>query len=236
MDHNKTPLFDALKDYHERGVTPFDVPGHKHGRGLSEFTDYMGETMMQIDVNSMKCLDNLSNPTSVIKEAEALMADAYGADYSFFMVSGTSSSVQAMIMSVCRPGDKLILPRNAHKSATNGLILSGANPVYIQPEINAEIGIAMGVSFETVKKTIDQNEDAKGIFIVNPTYYGVSSDLKKIIEYAHERRIAVLVDEAHGAHFNFHKDLPESAATLGADCGKYSQDWRFPDAKFCASS
>lgn len=217
MNHNKTPIFDALKDYRSRGVTPFDVPGHKHGRGLSEFTDYMGETMMQVDVNSMKCLDNLSNPTSVIKEAETLMADAYGADYSFFMVSGTSSSVQAMIMSVCRPGDKLILPRNAHKSATNGLILSGANPVYIQPEINAEIGIAMGVSFETVKKTIDENEDAKGIFIVNPTYYGVSSDLEKIIAYAHEKRIAVLVDEAHGAHFNFHKDLPQSAAHLGAD-------------------
>ena len=118
MDQNKTPLFDALIDYHNRDVIPFDVPGHKHGEGLKEMSAFFGEKMLQLDVNSMKCLDNLSHPTSVIKEAEELLADAYGADYGFFMVNGTSSSVQAMIMSVCQPGDKIILPRNAHKSAT----------------------------------------------------------------------------------------------------------------------
>lgn len=217
MDQNHTPLFDALKDYHNRGVIPFDVPGHKHGQGLQELSEYFGERMLQLDVNSMKCLDNLSHPTSVIKEAESLLADAYGADYGFFMVNGTSSSVQAMIMSVCQPGDKIILPRNAHKSATNGMILSGVSPIYVQPEINDKLGIAMGVTVESVGAAIEANPDAKAVFIINPTYYGATSDLKSIIDLAHANNMAVLVDEAHGAHFHFHPELPPSAASLGAD-------------------
>lgn len=217
MNQNSTPLFDALKEYHDRQVIPFDVPGHKHGKGLAEFTEYFGETMLQHDVNSMKCLDNLSHPTSVIKDAEKLLALAYGCDYGFFMVNGTSSSVQAMIMSVCQPGDQIILPRNAHKSATNGMILSGAKPIYMQPEINDDLGIAMGVTLKTVKETIDANPHAKAVFIINPTYYGATSELKAIIEYAHDKGIAVLVDEAHGAHFHFHGELPPSASSLGAD-------------------
>lgn len=217
MDQNHTPLFDALKDYHARNVIPFDVPGHKHGEGLKELSEYFGERMLQLDVNSMKCLDNLSHPTSVIKEAEALLADAYNCDYGFFMVNGTSSSVQAMILSVCQPGDKIILPRNAHKSATNGMILSGASPVYVQPVICEKLGIAMGVEVEAVKETILANPDAKAVFIINPTYYGAASDLKSIIELAHAHGMAVLVDEAHGAHFNFHPELPASASSLGAD-------------------
>lgn len=217
MDQNKTPLFDALIDYHNRDVIPFDVPGHKHGEGLKEMSAFFGEKMLQLDVNSMKCLDNLSHPTSVIKEAEELLAAAYGADYGFFMVNGTSSSVQAMIMSVCQPGDKIILPRNAHKSATNGMILSGVVPVYVQPEINDQLGIAMGVTVEAVKAAIEANLDAKAVFVINPTYYGATSDLKAIIDLAHSYNMAVLVDEAHGAHFHFHDELPPSASSLGAD-------------------
>ncbi len=217
MDQRHTPLFDALKDYHNRNVIPFDVPGHKHGEGLKDLSEYFGVRMLELDVNSMKCLDNLSHPTSVIKEAELLLADAYGADYGFFMVNGTSSSVQAMIMSVCGPGDKIILPRNAHKSATNGMILSGATPVYVQPVICEKLGIAMGVEVEAVKATILANPDAKAVFVINPTYYGAASDLKGIIEVAHAHGMAVLVDEAHGAHFNFHPELPASASSLGAD-------------------
>lgn len=217
MDQRHTPLFDALKDYHNRNVIPFDVPGHKHGEGLKELSEYFGVRMLELDVNSMKCLDNLSHPTSVIREAELLLADAYGADYGFFMVNGTSSSVQAMIMSVCGPGDKIILPRNAHKSATNGMILSGATPVYVQPVICENLGIAMGVEVEAVKETILANPDAKAVFVINPTYYGAASDLKGIIELAHAHGMVVLVDEAHGAHFNFHPELPASASSLGAD-------------------
>ncbi|EOD01708.1 aminotransferase class I/II-fold pyridoxal phosphate-dependent enzyme [Caldisalinibacter kiritimatiensis] len=216
-NQNKTPLFDALKEYYKKQVIPFDVPGHKHGKGLKEFAEFVGDKVLEIDVNSMKCLDNISNPIGVIKEAEDLAAEAYWADHAFFIVNGTTAAVQGMIMSVCEPGDKIILPRNAHKSAINGLILSGAEPVYIQPEINYELGIAMGVSLEEVEKAIVRNSDAKAIFIINPTYYGATSDIKEIVKLAHQYGIAVIVDEAHGAHFSFHEELPPEAIELGAD-------------------
>lgn len=216
-DQSKTPLFTALKEYHDRGVTPFDVPGHKHGKGITELADFLGKKVLEVDVNSMKPLDNLNKPTGVIKEAEELAADAYSADYACFLVNGTTSSVQGMIMTVCKPGDKIILPRNVHKSVINAIILSGSIPVYIQPEINENLGIAMGVSYASVEKAIKENSDAKAILIINPTYYGATSDIEKISKLAHNHGIAVLVDEAHGAHFAFHSELPSSAITMGAD-------------------
>lgn len=221
-NQDKTPLFDAIKAYQERNVIPFDVPGHKHGEGLKEFGNYVGNRVLEIDVNSMKPLDNISNPVSVIKEAQELMAEAYGSDHAFFLVNGTTSGVQAMIMSTCKPGDKVILPRNAHKSAVNGLILSGAVPVYIQPETNEKLGIAMGVTLESIEMAIAKNSDAKAIFLVNPTYYGATPRLKKIINIAHKHGMAVLLDEAHGAHFRFHKELPYCGMSLGADMAAVS--------------
>jgi len=222
LNQNKTPLFTALKAHHKSNVVPFDVPGHKHGRGLKEFTDYVGSTVMEIDVNSMKCLDNICNPIGVIKEAEELAAHAYGSDKAFFLVNGTTSGVQAMIMSACQPGDKIILPRNAHKSAVSGLILSGAIPIYIQPEINSELGIAMGVTVESVEEAIGRHPDAKAVFLINPTYYGATSNIKDIVRVARRNAMTVLVDEAHGAHMNFHDDFPMSAMEAGADMSAVS--------------
>lgn len=213
----ETPLFDAMVAYHRRNVVPFDVPGHKHGVGLPEYREYFGSTMLELDVNSMRCLDNLCNPISVIKEAEDLAAEAYGADGAFFLVNGTTIGVQTMILAAVKPGEKIILPRNAHKSAVMSLILSGARPVYIQPEVDENLGIAMGVSLEAVARAIEQNPDAKAVFIVNPTYYGASSDIKTIAAMAHARNMLVLVDEAHGAHMRFHPDLPGCAMSQGAD-------------------
>lgn len=217
LNQNRAPLFEAMKEYHKKNVIPFDVPGHKHGIGIKEMSDYFGLAMLELDVNAMKSLDNICNPIGVIKEAEELAAKAYGAEYGFFLVNGTTSGVQTMIMSACSPGDKIILPRNAHKSATTALILSGAIPVYIQPEINDELGIAMGVSIDEVRKTIKDHPDAKAIFLINPTYYGATSDLKSIINIAHENDMAVLIDEAHGAHMKFHNELPLEAMDVGAD-------------------
>lgn len=217
-----TPLIDALKKYSESNTTPFDVPGHKFGKGSKELQDLFGSNLMKLDVNSMKCLDNLSNPNGVIKKSQELLANAYGCDNSFFLVNGTSSGIQAMIMAICKPYDKIILPRNVHKSALNALVLSGAIPVYIQPETNEELGIAMGICTKDVIKAIKDNPDAKAIFVINPTYYGATSDLKSIIELAHKNNMVVLVDEAHGAHFHFHKDLPSSAMSLGADMSAVS--------------
>lgn len=221
-EQNRAPLFEALKDYHSRNVIPFDVPGHKHGVGLSELAGYVGKKVLEIDVNSMECLDNICNPIGVIKEAEELAARAYGAEKAFFLVNGTTSGVQAMIMAACRPGEKIILPRNAHKSAIAGMILSGAVPIYIQPEINEELGIAMGMTVESVLRTMEEHPDAKAVFVIHPTYYGAVSDLAAIVEAAHGYGMAVLADEAHGAHFNFHPNLPASAMELGADASASS--------------
>lgn len=222
MKQNALPLIEALESYYKEQVIPFDVPGHKHGKGLKEYDQFLRKYGMELDVNSMKSLDIISSPKSVIKEAEGLLADAYGADYGFYMVGGTTAAVQAMIMSSVNPGEKIILPRNAHKSAINGLILSGAIPVYIQPEIDEKIGIAMGVTIKNVKKAILNNPDAKAIFIINPTYYGITSDLKAIVELAHENDMIVLADEAHGAHFAFNSELPDSAMRIGCDMSAVS--------------
>ncbi len=165
----------------------------------------------------MKPLDNLGHPVSVIKEAEEVAADAFGAHHAFFMVNGTTSAVQAMIMSVCKQGDKIIMPRNVHKSAINALIISGAIPVYVNPGVNKELGIPLGMSIDEVKKAIACNPDAKAIFVNNPTYYGICSDLRTITELAHRHGMAVLADEAHGTHFYFGDNMPFSAMAAGAD-------------------
>lgn len=217
LDQNRTPLFDAVKKYVEDKVIQFHVPGHKQGRGIKELADYIGERALQMDANGMEDLDFANNPRGVIREAEELMAQAFGAQNAYFLVNGTTAGVQAMIMSACDPGDKILIPRNAHKSTIGGIILSGAMPVYIQPEINERLGIAMGVTVESVKKAIKEHPHAKAIFLINPTYYGAASDLKSIVRIAHRHDMAVLVDEAHGAHMSFHDDFPLTAMEVGAD-------------------
>lgn len=213
----KTPIFDAVKKYFHEGTVPFVVPGHKKGNGLPEFKEYVGANVLGIDVTCFSDTDNICNPKGVIAEAENLAAEAYGADQAYFLVNGTTAGIQAMIMAVCKPEDKIILPRNAHKSAFGGLIMSGAKPVYLEPEMNREFGISMGVTPEKVEWAILQHPDAKAVFLVNPNYYGTASDLVKITKISHAHGIPVVVDEAHGAHFKFNAGLPISAMEAGAD-------------------
>ena len=203
-------------------LVAFDVPGHKRGRGNKELTDFLGESCMAADVNSMKPLDNLCHPVSVIKEAEELAAGAFGAAASFFMVNGTTSAVQAMIMSVCKAGEKIIMPRNVHRSAINALILCGAEPVYVNPQVEERLGISLGMKVEDVALAIAANPDAKAVLINNPTYYGICSDVMAITKIAHEHGLKVLVDEAHGTHFYFNKRLPITAMAAGADMAAVS--------------
>ncbi|XMB85805.1 aminotransferase class V-fold PLP-dependent enzyme [Mycoplasmatota bacterium WC44] len=224
LDQSKKPLFDELIKYGlNQTVIPFDVPGHKMGKGInSEFIRAVGENIFKIDVNSLKQLDLLSNPTGVIKEAEELAADCFGADNAFFLVNGSTGGIQNMILSACNDGDKIILPRNVHKSAINALILSGAIPIYVTPYTDSIHGISMGVPYEEWKEEIDNNLDAKAIFVLSPTYFGVTANLKKIIDYAHSKDMAVLVDESHGSHFGFTKYLPINSMRLGADMSTIS--------------
>lgn len=216
-EQKRAPIFEALEKFRKQRVVPFDVPGHKRGRGNPELVELLGEKCVGLDVNSMKPLDNLCHPISVIKEAEELAADAFSAEHAFLMIGGTTSAVQSMVLSVCKAGSKIILPRNVHKSVINALILCGATPIYVEPKVNDRIGIALGIEVDPLIKIIEDNPDAVAVLVNNPTYYGICSDLKKIVEVAHSHGIQVLADEAHGTHLYFGENLPISAMAAGAD-------------------
>lgn len=216
------PIYEALESFRRRRVVPFDVPGHKRGRGNPELVQLLGEKCVGLDVNSMKPLDNLCNPVSVIREAEELAAEAFGASHAFFMVGGTTSSVQGMVLSVCRAGEKIILPRNVHKSVINALILCGGIPVYVNPPIHPRIGVALGMELSSVEKAIEENPDAVAVLVNNPTYYGICSDLRSITRLAHAHGMKVLADEAHGTHLYFGEEMPASAMSVGADMAAVS--------------
>ena len=222
LTQDNAPIYEALERMRRMRVVPFDVPGHKRGRGNQELTDFLGEACMSVDVNSMKPLDNLCHPVSVIRDAEDLAAQAFGADSAFFMVGGTTSAVQSMILYACKSDDKIIMPRNVHRSAINALILCGAVPVYVNPDVNNTLGIALGMSVSQVEQAILENPDAKAVMVNNPTYYGICSDLKKITELAHAHGMLVLVDEAHGTHFYFGDNFPLTAMAAGADMASVS--------------
>lgn len=219
LNQQKTPIFSTLKDvYVKRDITPFHVPGHKRGVGADkEFHDFVGNGIFSMDVTIFKMVDGLHQPKSCIKEAQELLADAYGVKKSFFAVNGTSGAIQTMIMTVVKSGEKILVPRNVHKSVSAGIILSGAEPVYMNPEIDETLGIAHGVKPQTVETMLKQHSDIKAVLLINPTYYGVATDLKKIVDIVHSYDIPIIVDEAHGPHLYFHDDLPLSAVEVGAD-------------------
>ena len=218
----RAPIYEALDKFSKMRVVPFDVPGHKRGRGNPELVNLLGEKCVSMDVNSMKPLDNLCHPVSVIRDAENLAADAFGAHHAFLMVGGTTSAVQSMVMSAVQAGQKIILPRNVHRSVMGALVLCGTVPVYVNPECDAKLGIPLGMSLSQLKRTIECTPDAKAILVNNPTYYGICSDLRSIVKLAHEHNMLVLVDEAHGTHLYFGENLPVSAMAAGADMAAVS--------------
>ena len=222
FNQERAPIYEALEEFRKNRIVPFDVPGHKRGRGNPELVELLGQRCVGIDVNSMKPLDNLCHPVSVIREAEEMAAEAFGAAWAFLMVGGTTSSVQSMILSSCKKGDKIILPRNVHRSVINALVLNGAIPIYVNPDMDRELGIALGMKVSQVEKTIRENPDAVAVLVNNPTYYGICSDLKRIVRLAHANGMKVLADEAHGTHFYFGENMPLSAMAAGADMASVS--------------
>ena len=222
LDQSRAPIYEALENFRKMRVVPFDVPGHKRGRGNPELVALLGEKCVGMDVNSMKPLDNLCHPISVIREAEELTAEAFGAAHAFLMVGGTTSAVQAMILSVAKRGDKIILPRNVHRSVMGAMVLCGAVPVYVNPECDSRLGIPLGMKVSEVEKAIKANPDAKAILVNNPTYYGICSDLRSIVKLAHHHGMLCLADEAHGTHLYFGENLPISAMAAGADMAAVS--------------
>jgi len=222
LDQNRTPLFDAVKYHVKRNAVPLQIPGHKHGNGLEEYRDFVGENVLRMDLNQTRGIDFLWDPPAVIAEAERLLADAFGAEHAFFLINGTTSGVQAMIMSACKYGEHVIIPRNAHKSIFNGLILSGARPVYVLPEVSDRLGIVLGVTEDSLAAAIKENPGTKAVLVINPSYYGIASNLKGIVEAARQNNIPVLADEAHGTHMHFHGCFPVSAMKAGADMSAVS--------------
>ncbi|HEX7056009.1 MAG TPA: aminotransferase class I/II-fold pyridoxal phosphate-dependent enzyme [Bacilli bacterium] len=218
MDHTRTPLFSALKRHAEKNPLQFHIPGHKKGAGMEpEFREFIGDRALSIDLINIAPLDDLHRPSGVIKEAQELAADAFGADYTFFSVQGTSGAIMTMILSVCSPGDKIIVPRNAHKSVMAAIIFAGAKPVFVSPAMDRNLGIAHGITTGSVRRALEKHPDAKAVLVINPTYFGICANLKEIVETAHSYNVPVLVDEAHGAHIHFHEALPLSAMQAGAD-------------------
>ena len=222
LDQRRAPIHEALENFRQMRVVPFDVPGHKRGRGNPELTAFLGQQCVGVDVNSMKPLDNLCHPVSVIREAEELAADAFGAAHAFLMVGGTTSSVQSMVLTACKRGDEIILPRNVHRSVLNALVLCGAVPVYVNPEVDQRLGISLGMKREQVAKAIAEHPNAVAVLVNNPTYYGICSDLRAIVRMAHDAGMLCLADEAHGTHFYFGGGLPVSAMAAGADMASVS--------------
>ena len=214
----KTPLFDAMVSLAESRKISFHTPGHKSGKGIAtRFVKYVGPNIFSIDLTTLDEVDSLQKPTGVIKEAQELAAKAYGADRSFFLLNGTTVGNHAMIMTVCNPGDGILAARNCHKSVIAGAILAGARTQFIYPAMDAALMMSMNVTFDSVRRGIETHPEIKILFITSPNYYGICADLERIIPFARERGLLVLVDEAHGPHLGFHPELPKSALSCCAD-------------------
>ena len=222
LTQERAPIYEALERFRSMRVVPFDVPGHKRGRGNPELAELLGEKCVTMDVNCMKPLDNLCHPVSVIRDAEELAAEAFGAAHAFLMVGGTTSAVQTMILTVAKRGEKIILPRNVHRSVMCAMVLCGAVPVYVNPECDNRLGIPLGMEVAAVEKAVRENPDAKAILVNNPTYYGICSNLKAIVDIAHKAGMKCLADEAHGTHFYFGEGMPAAAMAAGADMAAVS--------------
>src|SRR5512145_1550955 len=213
-----TPLFAAMVNLAESRKVSFHTPGHKSGKGIAtRFRKFVGPRVFSIDLTTLDEVDSLQNPTGVIKEAQELAAKSAGADRSYFLVNGTTVGNHAMVAATTGPGDKVLIARNCHRSVLTGLIMSGASPIFFQPTFDRDLKLTLNVTFDTVKKAIDENPGARALLITSPNYYGLCADIEKIIPYAHEKGLLVFVDEAHGPHLKFNPRLPKCALEAGAD-------------------
>ena len=223
MPNISAPIVDAMKRYSSDNPTPFHTPGHKHGRGAHELLrELLTPEGLQVEVSLMDELDDLHAPHGCIRDAQKLAARLWHADETIFFVNGTTSAIQAMIFGTLKPNDLIFVPRNAHRSVISGLILSGALPIFLPVEFDAEFNLPLNVTVETVERAIKKFPQAKALLLVSPNYYGVAADVKKISELVHAAGMILLVDEAHGAHLQFSDELPLSAMDSGADLAAQS--------------
>jgi arginine decarboxylase len=216
-NQDRAPLYETMLSHRFQRRSSFHVPGHKNGKGVDAAATEYFASIMSLDFTELAPLDDLHHPTGVILEAQSLAADCFSAEETFFLVNGSTVGNLAMIMSVCAKEEILIVQRNAHKSVIHGLMLAGAKAVFLPPRVDAATGLSTGVSLTDVIRALEDHPTAKGVLLTNPNYYGMGIELSDIAEAVHLRGIPLLVDEAHGAHFGFHPDLPKSALASGAD-------------------
>lgn len=210
----KMPIVDGLENYYNKNYAPFSMPGHKYGRA---FESGLNTLIVKGDITEVDGLDNLHNPQGIIKEAQKKLSECYGSYKSYFLVNGSTSGNLTMIFSCFNEGDKILVERNCHKSIFNGILLRKLNPIYIKNIINPKLNLPLGIDIEYFLKVIENEKDIKGIILTYPNYFGIGMELSKVIEECKKRKIKVLIDSAHGAHFGFHKELPRSAVNYGAD-------------------
>jgi len=218
LDQSQMPIVSALRESAGRLHAPFYAPGHKQGQGAStQLKHWLGEAIFKADLPELPELDNLFAPEGIIHQAQTLAAKAFGSEYTYFLVNGSTCGLEAVILATCGPGEKILVPRNAHRSVIAGLILAGAMPVFVSPEYNSNLGLALGMSTEAIATALTHHPDIRAVLLVSPTYHGICSDIATISQIAHAHGIPLLVDAAHGPHFGFHPDLPISALAQGAD-------------------
>ncbi|MEY2984399.1 MAG: lysine decarboxylase [Cyanobacteriota bacterium] len=212
------PLMARLKQLAKATDTPFYAPGHKRGQGVSpQLSQWLGLDVFQGDLPELPALDNLFASTGVIAAAQALAADLWGAERTWFSVNGSTAGLIAAILATCGEGDKILLPRNAHQAAIAGIIHAGAMPIFLTPAADPDWDLAFSITPETLTQALNNHPDAKALLLLHPTYHGVVGHLAELIALSHQAGIPVIVDEAHGAHFAFHEQLPPPALALGAD-------------------
>ena len=218
LDQREVPLLDGLRDYKSRPMAPFSTPGHKLGVGADpELVELLGSEVFRSDIPLGGGVSDTHFHGEPLRKAEQLAAEAWGADRSYFLLNGSSAGNHASLLAAVRPGDKVIVARDLHKSLLVALILAGAKPVYVSPALHPELNVGLGITPEQVSRSLDQHPDAKLVALVSPSYCGVASDLAGIADVAHARGVPVHVDEAWGPEFHFHPALPPSAMSSGID-------------------
>ncbi|WP_079524862.1 aminotransferase class I/II-fold pyridoxal phosphate-dependent enzyme [Halobacillus hunanensis] len=214
---HKMPLYEALLNLKKEESYSFHVPGHKFGTVFSESGKELFQSILEVDATEIAGLDDLHAAKGVIKEAQELASQFFESDDTYFLVNGTTSGILAAVLSVCRPGDTVIVQRNCHKSILHGLELAGAQPVFLMPDYEKDTGRYSGVNAEIINEALKQHSEASAVFLTYPDYFGRVFDMKRVCEVVHNYHIPVVVDEAHGVHFKLGLPFPPSAIDLGGD-------------------
>ncbi|MBS4201454.1 aminotransferase class I/II-fold pyridoxal phosphate-dependent enzyme [Bacillus sp. FJAT-49732] len=226
MHQKNMPLYQSLVAHISKKPISFHVPGHKNGEIFGEDSPF--KDFSKYDVTELTGLDDLHDPQEAIKEAQDLLTELYRSRKSYFLVNGSTVGNLAMILASCHEDDTVLVQRNCHKSILNGLMLAKVKPIFFSPEINKKLSIPSGPSKKLIQYAIEQNRHAKILILTYPDYYGQAYDIKEIIDFAHEHNIIVLVDEAHGAHFQLGDPFPPSSLQLGADIVVHSAHKSLP--------